>query len=266
MKLQHWKSKSLPSLTKKSGFSKSIDTLTDQATKITSQSSLKSKLGQIRTKQIELGRIEKRKVDLSRKIGDKNKKLRRYQLDLSKEQVKEQKKIERDQMNFQRNLNQEVERQKYLAQRAIISQHSEIPKIINKEYDVFISHSSEDKDELVRPLAEELKKLGLKVWYDEFELKMGDSLRRKIDQGLISSRYGIVVLSSSFFKRNWTNYELDGFVNKEMNGLKVILPIWHKVSKDEVQKFSLSLADKVALNSSIYSITEIANEINNLLK
>ena len=95
---------------------------------------------------------------------------------------------------------------------------------------------------------------------------MGDSLRRSIDQGLINSRYGIVVLSSSFFKRDWTNYELDGFVNKEMNGMKVILPIWHKVSKDEVQKFSLSLADKVALNSSIYSVKEIAEEINELIK
>ncbi|MGB3142526.1 MAG: toll/interleukin-1 receptor domain-containing protein, partial [Maribacter sp.] len=106
----------------------------------------------------------------------------------------------------------------------------------------------------------------IKVWYDEFELKLGDSLRRSIDKGLINSKYGIVVLSTSFFKRNWTQYELDGFVNREMNGMKVILPIWHKVSKDEVQKFSPSLADKVALNSSVYSIKEIAEEINTLLK
>jgi hypothetical protein len=142
----------------------------------------------------------------------------------------------------------------------------EKPKTETKEYDVFISHSSADKNDFVRPLATELQNLGIKVWYDEFELKMGDSLRRSIDQGLINSRYGIVVLSSSFFKRDWTNYELDGFVNKEMNGMKVILPIWHKVSKDEVQKFSLSLADKVALNSSIYSVKEIAEEINELIK
>lgn len=142
----------------------------------------------------------------------------------------------------------------------------EKPKTEIKEYDVFISHSSADKDDFVRPLATELQNLGIKVWYDEFELKLGDSLRRSIDHGLINSRYGIVVLSSSFFKRDWTNYELDGFVNKEMNGMKVILPIWHKVSKDEVQKFSLSLADKVALNSSIYSVKEIAEEINELIK
>lgn len=248
--------------------SKNIDSLTDQANKTTSQSTLKSKLSQIRTKQTELSRIEKKKADLSKKIADKSTQLRKYHIDLTKEQTKERKKTEKEQLDFQRNLNREIERQKQLTQETMRIQISETPQsvTVNKEYDVFISHSSEDKDEFVRPLTIELQELGIKVWYDEFELKMGDSLRRKIDQGLINSRYGIVVLSSSFFKRDWTNYELDGFVNKEMNGLKVILPIWHKVSKDEVQKFSLSLADKVALNSSIYSFKEIAKKIHDLIK
>ena len=62
-------------------------------------------------------------------------------------------------------------------------------------YDVFISHASEDKEEVVRPLANALRKAGLKVWYDEFELHIGDSLRRKIDQGLEKIRFGIVVIS-----------------------------------------------------------------------
>jgi len=70
-----------------------------------------------------------------------------------------------------------------------------------KDYDVFISHASEDKDAIVRSLAEALVKGGLKVWYDEFELKIGDSLRRKIDKGLAHSRFGIVVLSQAFFKK-----------------------------------------------------------------
>lgn len=245
---------------------KNIDSLTNQANRISSQTTLKSKLNQIRTKQTELGRIEKKKADFSKRLADKNKQLRKSQIDLTKEQTKERKKTEREQLDFQRNLNRQIERQKQLTHKAIRIQSAEMSKITNKEYDVFISHSSTDKEEFVRPLAMELQNLGLNVWYDEFELKIGDSLRRSIDQGLINSRYGIVVLSSSFFKRDWTNYELDGFVNKEMNGLKVILPIWHKVSKDEVQKFSLSLADKIALNSSIYSVKEIAEEINNLIK
>ncbi|AEM69946.1 TIR protein [Allomuricauda ruestringensis DSM 13258] len=129
------------------------------------------------------------------------------------------------------------------------------------EYDVFISHSSEDKDSFVRPLVIELQQLGIRVWYDEFELKLGDSLRKSIDKGLINSRYGIIILSKSFFNRNWTQYELNGFVNREMNGLKVILPIWHNVTKEEVQNFSPSLADKVALNSELKDINGIANDI-----
>jgi len=81
-----------------------------------------------------------------------------------------------------------------------------------REYDVFISHASEDKDAVVRPLAIALKNKGLSVWYDEFELKIGDSLRRKIDKGLANSNFGIVVISRSFIKKGWTNYELDGLI------------------------------------------------------
>jgi hypothetical protein len=245
---------------------KSIDSLTNQANRTTSASTLKSKLSQIRTKQTELGRIEKKKADIAKKLSDKNTQLRKYQINLTKEQEKERKKIEREQLDFQRNLNYELEKQKRLTSETIRIQKTEITNVSQKEYDVFISHSSEDKEDFVRPLATELQSLGIKVWYDEFELKLGDSLRRSIDQGLVNSKYGIVVLSTSFFKRNWTQYELDGFVNREMNGFKVILPIWHKVSKDEVQNFSPSLADKVALNSSIYSVKEIANEIKEILK
>lgn len=88
----------------------------------------------------------------------------------------------------------------------------------NKDYDVFISHASEDKEAVVRPLANALKEKGLNVWYDEFELKIGDSLRRKIDQGLAKSRFGIVVISRSFIKKGWTNYELDGLMTKAISG------------------------------------------------
>ena len=245
---------------------KNIDSLTDQANRTTSTSSLNSKLNQIRSKQTELGRIEKKKAELSKKIAEKKKQSRKYQIDLTKEKEKERKKIEREQLKFQKSLTFEIEKQKRILKETIITQRTEVSNNREKEYDVFISHSSSDKEDFVRPLAVELHSIGVKVWYDEFELKIGDSLRRSIDQGLIKSRYGIVVLSTSFFKRNWTQYELDGLVNKEMNGVKVILPIWHKVTKDEVQSYSPSLADKVALNSSIYSIKEIAKRIKELIE
>jgi len=103
-----------------------------------------------------------------------------------------------------------------------------------REFDVFISHASEDKDEVVRPLAHALKDAGLKVWYDEFELKIGDSLRRKIDKGLATSRFGVVVLSKSFLGKGWANYELDGLVTRTTTGDQVLLPVWHNISKKEV--------------------------------
>jgi TIR domain/Domain of unknown function (DUF1883) len=132
-----------------------------------------------------------------------------------------------------------------------------------KQYDVFISHATEDKDAIVRPLAHALQACDLAVWYDEFELRIGSSLRRSIDSGLASSRFGVVVLSDAFFKKGWANYELDGLVTREMasEGRQIVLPLWHQVSKDEVLAYSPSLADKLALRTSDSTVEEIASEI-----
>lgn len=132
---------------------------------------------------------------------------------------------------------------------------------IPREYDVFISHASEDKNAVVRPLAHALSDGGLKVWYDEFELRIGDSLRRKIDNGLAHSRFGVVVLSRSFFAKGWTNYELDGLVTRTNSGEQVLLPIWHEITKQELINYSPSLADKVARSTGTHTIDEIATEI-----
>lgn len=136
---------------------------------------------------------------------------------------------------------------------------------VDPEYDVFISHASEDKDEVVRPLANALVKKGVKVWYDEFEMKIGDSLRRKIDKGLANSRFGIVVISKDFIKKGWTNYELDGIVTKAVSGEQIILPIWHNITKEEVINFSPSLADKLARNTAFNTVEDISSEIANLI-
>lgn len=131
----------------------------------------------------------------------------------------------------------------------------------NREYDVFISHASEDKDEVVRPLANALVGAGLSVWYDEFELRIGDSLRRKIDRGLANSRFGVIVLSEVFFGKGWPNYELDGLVTRANSGEQVLLPIWHKVTKRQVIDYSPSLADKLARSTATHTVEDIATEI-----
>jgi hypothetical protein len=137
-----------------------------------------------------------------------------------------------------------------------------------KEYDVFVSHATEDKDTIVRPLAAALRGRGLAVWFDEFELPIGASLRRSIDAGLANSRFGVVVLSEAFFKKGWANYELDGLVTREIaeGGRQMILPLWHRVTKDEVIQYSPSLADKLALRTADYTVDEIAAEIAGVIR
>ena len=251
---------------KENNTSKRVLQIGKSITKNTSASLLKSKLSEINRKQSEIAKIQGKQAVLQKKEADVTAKLHKYQSDLHKEEEKERKKLDaaekrrqNEQMQFQRNLRREIESTKQASTKVQIS----IPEQRLKEakYDLFISHASDDKEDLVRPLVKELEALNVKVWYDEFTLKVGDSLRKSIDHGLANSKYGTVVLSSSFFAKDWPQYELDGMVAKEMNGHKMILPIWHKVSKNEVISFSPTLADKVALNSSTNSIEEIAAQL-----
>jgi TIR domain-containing protein len=110
----------------------------------------------------------------------------------------------------------------------------------------------------VKPLAKALDRMGFRIWYDEFELKVGDSLRQSIDQGLVNSRFGIVILSPAFFAKNWPQYELNGLTAREMDGKKVILPVWHGVTREDVLGYSPTLADKVALSTSRVSMKKLA--------
>lgn len=126
---------------------------------------------------------------------------------------------------------------------------------------VFICHASEDKRAVAQPLALALSQRKIVVWYDEFSLKWGDSLRRKIDQGIAETDFGLVVLSPSFFLKGWPQYELDGLAEREFStGRTVILPIWHNIDHDEVARFSPSLAGRIAVKSS-EGIPTIARQV-----
>jgi hypothetical protein len=128
-------------------------------------------------------------------------------------------------------------------------------------YDVFICHASADKAACVRPLVEALQNEHVEVWYDEKSLKLGDSIRRTIEQGLSKSRFGVIVLSKAFFARNWPQYELDGLVEREMTGKDtVLLPIWHGVTHQDVMEYSPALAARKAASSSD-GIAKVVKEI-----
>lgn len=244
--------------------------------KTNSSSTMRNKLSEINRCQDDISRASKNQAVLQKKVADKNKDLLRYQEQLSREQENErkkqleaQKKIEREQLNFQKNLTHELEAQRKLIQGIQIplpaSPSTSETDNEDPRYDVFISHASEDKDEFVRPLAEELVRIGVKVWYDEFSMQWGDSLRRSIDRGLANSKYGVIVISSSFISKKWPAYELDGLIAREIEGGKVVLPIWHKVTKSEVMKYSPTLADKIAMNSSIDELSDIAKQLKEML-
>ena len=159
-------------------------------------------------------------------------------------------------------------RERPLSSVPTLIQRDQAPQVLAdaRAYDVFISHASEDKESVAGPLAHALRNAGLEVWFDEFELRIGDSLRRKIDRGLAGSRFGVVVLSQSFFGKGWPNYELDGLVTKAVSGEQVLLPVWHKVTQEEVIAYSPSLADKLARNTATHTIEEIATEIADLIR
>ncbi|MEA2690682.1 MAG: hypothetical protein QOJ16_69 [Acidobacteriota bacterium] len=123
-------------------------------------------------------------------------------------------------------------------------------KIDEREADLFISHAWEDKEEVAQPLAEALRGRGLRIWYDEYVLHLGDSLHQKIDQGLRASRFGVVILSPHFFAKEWPQRELAGLFARETNeGGKVILPVWHRLTYKEVTHYSPLLADKLAVST-----------------
>jgi hypothetical protein len=116
------------------------------------------------------------------------------------------------------------------------------------KYDIFISHASEDKD-FVKKLVSSLKLEGVTVWFDEQQLKIGDSLREAIDRGLAHSQYGVVILSNHFFSKRWPQRELDGLIARDDSERNVILPVWHSVTIDEVRNFSPMLSGIMAVRT-----------------
>jgi hypothetical protein len=116
-------------------------------------------------------------------------------------------------------------------------------------WDVFISYASQDKTDVARPLADILAARGVRAWLDEAEMTLGDSLRVKIDAGLNQSQFGVVILSPSFFSKEWPKSELDRLLARETDGVKVILPVWHRVTLADIRKYSAILAGRLGVST-----------------
>ncbi len=134
------------------------------------------------------------------------------------------------------------------------------------QYDVFLSHASEDKDDVARPLALALRQRGLRVWYDEFELRIGDNLVAKLNAGINASRFGILVLSKAFFGKRWTIHELNMLERLWVADNRILFPVWHKITIEELSAYRAWLAIIIGLSTDTYDISEIADEICDVIK
>jgi hypothetical protein len=270
----------IASLRKKLGQEKAIEAkktsdLTNvqrSITKRTSSSSLRMKENKINRLLAEVAKTQKRIADLEKRIASKTKELHSYETRLSKAEAKEGKSRRAEELRHERALTREVEKRRQIeAVRDRIS--AEFPNYDDfvdeggqDAYSVFISHASEDKEAFVAPLAQLLSQMGFRVWYDDFVLTVGDSLRQSIDKGIANSAYGLIVLSPHFFTKGWTQHELDGLTAREIAGQKrLILPIWHGVGYEDVLRYSPTLADKVALNTEKMDLEEIAESLAEIL-
>lgn len=245
-----------------------INYIQKSITKHTSALMLNSKMRQINSYESNRIKSSNESADLGRKIAEKRKKRSEAYLKLQKEQQNEQKKQDRENQRLQVSYEARIEElEQQLAKTVLSQQKNEQCSFESEdEFDVFISHAWEDKEEFVDEFVLELRKQGLKVWYDTDKLKWGDSMREKIDKGLSRSRYGVVILSPDYIDENkyWTKAELNGLFQIEAFNGKTILPIWHKLTKKQVVEYSPIIADRKAMTTALMTPEEIAAEFKGL--
>lgn len=234
-------------------------------TKHSGQSTVNIKLRQIASYEADKAKKSKESAELGKKIADKKKKRADAYLMLQKEQQNEQKKQERTNQMIRASYESRIkELEQQLAVSSMVSIQDSLTR--DEEYDVFVSHAWEDKESFVDEFVSELRKQGLKVWYDTDKLKWGDSMREKIDKGLSKSRYGVVVLSPDYISEHkyWTKAELNGLFQVETVNGKTILPIWHNLTKKQVTEYSPIIADRKAMTTALMTPAEMASELKDL--
>lgn len=236
--------------------------------KTKSASTVKSKLNQISTWQKEESRKASESANIGKKISEKRtkrndayKKMQKAQLD---EEKKKDKRMKSMQVSYE---NRVKELTNQLSVKPLIPETIHTYVESNEEYDVFVSHAWEDKEGFVDEFVAELEKLDIKVWYDKQRIKWGDSMRARIDDGLKKSKFGIAVISPDYIAEGkyWTKAELDGLFQLESVNGKMLLPIWHNITKQQVMNYSPIIASKLAMTTASMTAEEIAKEMQSLL-
>lgn len=133
-------------------------------------------------------------------------------------------------------------------------------KIMHKQYDVFISHASEDKNSVARPISEACKALGLVPFFDEAEIKWGESLTEVINHALGKSNFFLAILSSNSIDKAWPKREVNAAFTRKIKGHQVFLPLM--VGGDFSEQFPIA-SDILHINWN-NNATEIAQKIYDL--
>lgn len=246
-----------------------ILSLQKSITKSTPISTVTAKYKQIENFNSQIGKKATESSELGKKIADKRTRRNDVYLKLQKEQQTENKKKETANQQLMLTYQRRIEDlQQQLVQGIIPKRSNFQTDTVSASYDVFVSHASEDKESFVDEFVEELEKQGLSVWYDTKKIKWGDSLREKIDEGLSNARFGVVVLSPSYIdeKKYWTKAELDALFQVESINGKTILPIWHNLTKKQVEAYSPIIAGRKAMTTASMTPEEIAIQLKELFK
>ena len=203
---------------------------------------------------------------IGEKIAEKRKKRNDAAVHLQKEEAITQKKQDRATKQVIQAYERRIEELQELSVSTIPSKRKTEENNLPM-YDVFVSHAWEDKEEFVDEFVDELRKLNFKVWYDTSEIKWGDSMRARIDDGLKKSRFGVAVLSPDYIKdgKYWTKAELDGLFRLESINGKMLLPVWHNLTKKDVMAYSPIIGSKLAMTTATMTAAEIAAELLPLL-
>ena len=131
-----------------------------------------------------------------------------------------------------------------------------------EKYSIFVSHSSDDKVDYVDDLVEEIKSLGITVFYDTDVISWGDNLKEKIDTGLKNCELAVIVISPSYFGREWTEYEIQTLLKRQdAEKNKLIMPILYNTSKDDFVKHYPLLKDILFKYSKSQSKRKLAEEL-----
>lgn len=248
-----------------------INSIKRSITKSTSSSTLKSKTSQIQRYENDASKRYSESAELTKKIADKQKKRNESYMKLQKAQQNESKKKDRENKRIQEIYRNQIDNlQKQLSvstAQVFTSLENENINLTSENYDVFVSHAWEDKEDFVDEFVCELEKLNIKVWYDKKKISWGDSMRARIDEGLKKSKFGIAVLSPNYIAEGkyWTKAELNGLFQLESVNGKTLLPIWHNLTKKQVIEYSPIIADKLAMTTANMTPSEIAEELNKIL-